>query len=276
MTSNSTSHRELSAFLRSRRGKVRRKDVGLPPVRGREFGLSREEVAVLCSVSITWYTWLEQGREVQPSREVVESIAEGLHLGAMDTLLLFELCGYKPGFPVQVYDEVPETIRQLVEAMPAFPCFTLTPCWDIVDWNAAYAALFPPIEDRRPERPNLLTLFFTDPYVRRILPDWEVQGRTLVAEFRAELGKQRSDPAVLEVVRRLAGNEGFDTVWGCSTIEQFASQDRYFTHPEAGELHLRKQMVCPADHPDLHIVMYTPATPESASRLARMTYPTAA
>src|SRR5438445_8703882 len=88
---------ELGAFLRSRREQAARDRMGLPPRKGSLTGLRREEVAFLSGVSVTWYTWLEQGRNVQPSREVLESIATAMQFSTAERAFLLELCGYSRG-----------------------------------------------------------------------------------------------------------------------------------------------------------------------------------
>src|SRR5882724_6384985 len=84
--------RELSQFLKTRRARLAPADVGLPPGDGRRIrGLRREEVAVLAGVGLTWYTWLEQGREIQVSTAFLENIVRALKLDHAERMHLFTL-----------------------------------------------------------------------------------------------------------------------------------------------------------------------------------------
>ncbi|QDZ16867.1 helix-turn-helix domain-containing protein [Humibacter ginsenosidimutans] len=267
---------ELGAFLRARRENLSRTDAGLPPVgRARTTGLRREEVSYLSGVSVTWYTWLEQGRDIHPSRQVLDALARTLRLTVTEHGYLLSLAGYAAAqaassVPVAV---APPQVQRLMDALAGSPAFTLTADWRIAGWNSAYAALYPGVATVPAEDRNLLWLVFTDPYVHDLLPDWEVTSSRFAAEFRAEAGPRLGDPAYLALIDRLeAASAPFRSVWASHDIEGFASRERVFRHPTAGLLTLEHHQLVPSDHPDLHVVIYTPApATDAAARLASIT-----
>ncbi|WP_460573885.1 helix-turn-helix transcriptional regulator [Humibacter soli] len=269
------SRAELGGFLRARRESLSRSDAGLPMLgRARTSGLRREEVSYLSGVSVTWYTWLEQGRDIHPSRQVLDALARTLRLTVTEHAYLLSLAGYSPtvapgAAPVAI---APPQVQRLMDALAGSPAYTVTADWRIAGWNAAYAALYPGVATARGEDRNLLWLVFTDPYVRQLLPDWEATSRRFVAEFRADAGPRLGDPAYLDLVTRLEqASPEFRSAWAAHDIEGFASRERVFRHPTAGLLTLEHHQLAPSDHPDLHIVIYTPAPgTDAAERLAQL------
>ena len=264
---------ELAAFLRARRGQLARADLGLPPIgRRRTAGLRREEVSTLSGVSITWYTWLEQGRDIHPSRQVLDAIARTLRLSVAEHTYVLSLAGYSAPPPATspVIASAPAQIQRLMDAMEGYPAYAIAPDWSITGWNAAYAALYPniasvPIGDR-----NLLWLVFTDPYVRTLLPDWDVTSDRFLAEFRGEAGPRLGDPALAGLVDRLLDTSGaFRAGWERHDIQGFSSRERLFHHPRVGDLRLEHHRLAPSDHRDLHLVIYTPVPGTTAPERLR-------
>ncbi|MEV0999855.1 helix-turn-helix transcriptional regulator [Nonomuraea sp. NPDC050202] len=256
--------RELGSFLRARRAALDPVSVGLPPPGPRRRGgLRREEVATLSGVSATWYTWLEQGRDIQPSRQVLDALARTLHLTSAEHAYVLSLAGYAP-LPAATAGAgrtAPGHVRRLLDALAGFPAYAIAPDWTITGWNTAYAALYPNVATVDPGERNLLWLVFTDPYVRDLLPDWETTSRRFLAEFRAEAGPRLGDLARTPVIQRLlAASEVFSAAWQDHHIEGFTSRERLFHHPTAGVLRYEHHRLAPADHPDLHVVIYTPAS----------------
>ena len=266
--------RELGQFLRDRRGNLVRAELGLPPIgRNRTLGLRREEIAAFAAVSVTWYTWLEQGRDINASRQVLESIARVLTLTAAETAYLLAMGGYTPvpSAEVMAIEQAPDHLQRLLDAFD-FPAFAVAPDWGIAGWNRAYAGLYTRIAAVDPADRNLLWLIFTDPHLRQMLPDWEETSRHFVAEFRAEAGARLGSAAHTTLIRRLGEASGqFATLWADRGVERFASRQRVFLHPLAGELVFEQHRLVPSDAPELHLVMYVPVpgTP-TADRMGKL------
>lgn len=253
--------RELGAFLRARRGQVDRAEAGLPPAgRARTPGLRREEVALLSSVSSTWYTWLEQGRDINPSRQVIDAVADTLRLTATEHDYVLTLAGFAPApTAVPASAGVAAHHQRLLDAQGEAPSFMLASDWQVIAWNSAYLGLYPHIASLDDADRNLLAMVFTDPYVRRLLPDWEQTSRHFLAEYRSEatwLGR----PEHQHLVARLREQSpDFETAWSEHAVERFASRIREFDHPTRGRLQYEHHSLTPSDAPGTHLVIYLPA-----------------
>ncbi|RBY82262.1 helix-turn-helix transcriptional regulator [Blastococcus sp. TF02A-26] len=269
----SPARRELGEFLRSRRQQVDPRTAGLPLVGPRRTpGLRREEVAMLSGVSHTWYTWLEQGRDIRPSRQVVDALARTLRLSAAEHEYVLRLTGHGTPPPSAVPDGLPAHLQRLLDALDPSPAYAITASWSIVGWNRAYAGFYPGVAAAAPGDRNLLWLVFTDPAVRALLGDWESDSRRFLTQFRAEAGDRLGDPEVLALVARLeAASEHFRTGWASRDVDRFSSAERRFEHPSVGSLLLEHHQLTPADAPGVQLVVYTAAPgSESEQRLTRL------
>jgi transcriptional regulator with XRE-family HTH domain len=178
----------LGGFLRDRRSRLQPGPDAQS--RRRTPGLRREEVAARAGVSVTWYTWLEQGRGGPPSNEVLERLARALELDAAGREVLFLLAQQRPP-PLHPAPPSPvePALQRVLDAMPASPAVVKTPCWDIVAWNRAAAAVLTdygtlPVNER-----NVLRMLFSANHVRRSLPDWEADVRFALAAFRIDVAR---------------------------------------------------------------------------------------
>ena len=267
-----SARRELAEFLGSRRRQLSPAAVGLPSGANRRTpGLRREEGALLAGVSHTWYTWLEQGRDIRPSVQVVDALARTLRLSPAEREYVLRLSGNDPVRSDEAPDAVPAHLQRLMDSLGPSPAYAITSSWVIVGWNAAYARLYPgvaalPVEDR-----NLLWVVFTDPAVRRLLGDWATDSRRFLTQFRAEAGPRLADPGVVALVSRLEeASPAFREGWASHDVDRFTSTERRFEHPEVGSLVLEHHQLTPADAPGLQLVVYTAADRGSAGRLSRL------
>jgi transcriptional regulator with XRE-family HTH domain len=265
----------MGQFLTSRRRQLVRAHLGLPDMVGRITpGLRREEVAYLAGVSVTWYTWLEQGRDITPSRQVVDSLARTLRLSHAEHVYLSALAGHSAPYPAEDPhpDVAPAHVQRLLDALAEYPALAITPSWDIVAWNAAYAGLYPNVEAVDAADRNFLWLLFTDPYLRALMPDWEFTGLYNVASFRAEAGTRLGEPPFADLVSRLLEtSEAFRTAWETYDIEKLPSRERLFRHPEVGDLHVEQHSLIPTGEPRLQVVTFIPTSDtDTAARLRRL------
>jgi transcriptional regulator with XRE-family HTH domain len=265
----------IGEFLKTRRRQLVRAHLGLPAIAGRTTcGLRREEVAYLAGVSITWYTWLEQGRDVTASRQVLDALARTLRLSAAEHVYLLSLAGYSAPHPAE--DATPRTVpthvQRLLDALADYPAYAISPDWAISAWNTAYAALYPNVATVAAADRNLLWLLFTDPYLRTLLPDWEFTGLYNAASFRAQAGPRLGDPPFSELVARLLHtSDAFAAAWENHDVEALTSRRRLFRHPHVGDLHMEQHSLTPSDDPGVHLVIFTPVpTTDTATRLRRL------
>jgi transcriptional regulator with XRE-family HTH domain len=268
------SHAMIGDLLRTRRQQLVRAEVGLPPIARKVRGLRREEVAYLAGVSVTWYTWLEQGRAVSPSLHVLNALARTLRLSGAERVYLFSLAGYSAPEPTAdpVLREIPAHVQRFLDALHDFPAYVITSDWNFLAWNAAYAGLYPGISDAPESDRNLLWLLFTDPYVRKYLSDWERTARAHVAAFRVQAGPRLADARFATLVNRLLRvSETFRTAWESHKIERLSSRERVFRHPVVGDLNLEQHCMTPADARGLHVIIFTPVPNTGAhTRLRRL------
>src|SRR5258708_3367019 len=167
----------MGPFLTSRRRQLVRAHLGLPQIAGRtNRGLPREEVAYLAGVSVTWYTWLEQGRDVTPSRQVVDSLARTLRLSPAEHVYLSALAGHSAPQPAEDPSPgtVPAHVQRLLDALADYPALVIAPDWAILAWNALYAAVHPNVETVAAADRNFLRLLFTAPYLGTLMPYWRL------------------------------------------------------------------------------------------------------
>ena len=234
-------------------------DVGLiPGPRRRTQGLRREEVALLANVSVSWYTWLEQGRPINASIDVIDALARALLLDPVERDHLLALSGYpnraaiKPG-----RDQAPDAVIRILESLAPSPAYVLGPRWDFLAWNAPFECLYPQVSTLAPEVCNLVWVMFGEPSARTLIGDWESEARRVLSQFRAESLPVRDDPAVANMVEALrASSNEFDAWWSRHDIGGFESHRRVFHHRVAGRLEFITQQLIPAGDPDLRIVVH--------------------
>ncbi|GAB3598910.1 helix-turn-helix transcriptional regulator [Microbacterium tumbae] len=251
---------ELAAFLKDRRARADRASHGLPEGgRGRLRGLRREEVATLAGLSVTWYTWLEQARPINPSRQVLDALARLFRLTPVETAYLLSLGGHRESAPATFASAPLSAALGRLLASVGFPAFLLSADWTIIGWNRAYAELYPRIETIDDADRNLLWLVFTDPTLRRMLPDWTEQSRSFVGAFRAETRGWLSPSGEGGIVARVSeASPEFAAIWQERDVAGFGTRERTFLHPVRGLVRYEQHNLAPAESPDLTLLFYAP------------------
>ncbi|MDX3894763.1 helix-turn-helix transcriptional regulator [Pusillimonas sp.] len=246
----------LGDFLRSVRARVSPESVGLPPgTRRRTPGLRREEVAQLSGISVTWYTWIEQGRDVSVSPAVWARLAAVLHLTRAERHYLFELAECAdPEHGGELAEPLPEGLQDCVHSIEA-PAYVLDRCWNVLARNEALLHLFDGWPDRV-ERPNLLRYIFLDPAAQQLVVDWESRALRVVSEFRADVAPYAEEPDVREVIDALLRESPvFTHWWRRQTVVEREGGSRAFRHPRQGVLNYRQITFRSAIRPDCKLVM---------------------
>ncbi|WP_448204232.1 helix-turn-helix transcriptional regulator [Azospirillum sp. sgz302134] len=259
-----TDHRRLlGAFLRTHRERLTPAEAGVHggSVRRRTPGLRREEVAQICGLSPTWYTWLEQGRDVSVSPGALARIARGLRLTSAERAYLFELARKRdPDAAGAEAADTPPALLSALEAITA-PAYLLDRVWNACGWNDGAARLFSGWLDGA-ER-NLLRYVFLDPTARRFICDWENRARRLLAEFRADTARRADDDDVTALVRDLRdGSPAFARLWDDHGVLEREGGLRAFHHPLDGPLRYEQVTLCPAGRPEHKLVMLLASPPE--------------
>ncbi len=258
--SASTTLAELSDFLKSRRARISPATVGLTNGRRRRTpGLRREEVADLAGVGLTWYTWLEQGRDIRVSPDVLTAIARALQLEPAERAHLFRLAGHAPPVPEAAAASISPRLRRVLDAWDPFPAHVAGRRRDLLAWNRASEA----INDwsQLPEdRQNLLWFMFMVPLARRLLVDWEKEAPLSVAALRAEAGRDLGEPDYQELITELlAGSPEFAAIWARQDVRGRQEGLKRFRDPELGRFDLEFTSFQVAEQPSLRLYLYTPA-----------------
>jgi transcriptional regulator with XRE-family HTH domain len=261
--------RELGAFLRNRRERVQPEDAGLRSSRRRRTpGLRREEVAQLAGVGVTWYTWLEQGREINPSAQVLDAIARTLQFDSHEHSHLFTLAGIATTTVAAQCIELCPTVQPLLDQLEPFPACVLNDRLDLLAYNRVYASFFEdldaiPVEDR-----NILWLTFTDAAWRRPIVDWDESVGNLVAEYRAAMARHLDEPAWKLLVARLhRASREFRAFWERHDVQSVVSRRKRALHPTAGLLSVEYTNLWLGERHGTRIVAFTPADERTRKRL---------
>jgi MmyB-like transcription regulator ligand binding domain/Helix-turn-helix domain len=265
--------RELAMFLRARRAQLKPHEVGLPEGVGRRRtpGLRREEVSQLSGIGLTWYTWLEQGRDIHISEQVVKALVTTLRLSPDDRSHLYALAGIRQTDPRAADDEVSDAVRRMLGSVAPNPAYVINDRFDLLAWNRAQSALWlDPATVPAAER-NLLWLMFTEPTVRGLVRDWQAGARALLAQFRAAAGQHADDPRYAELADRLrAMSPEFADWWETYPVANFDIEINNLNHPIVGGIQLDLMHLRLDEHPTLTVVLQTPTTAEDAARLAAL------
>ena len=262
---------ELGSFLRARRERISPDAVGLPAGgRRRTPGLRREEVAQLAGVGITWYTWLEQARDINVSAPVLDAIARALRLDQRERAHLFTLSA-----TVDLEAEARRCSALLpgyqlfLDQLDPFPAVALSWRYDILAYNTAYRFLRRDLEEIPPEERNFLWLFFTHPDYEDFVEDRDKGARHAVARFRTHLATHLGDPLGQELVSRLlAASPFFAELWSQHDVAPDEPGYKVFpTH--IGRLRVMAQRLLHSEG-DGWTMVYTPADERTAALLPRL------
>jgi transcriptional regulator with XRE-family HTH domain len=255
---NEQTHGQLGDFLRSRRARLTPKAVGLPAgKRRRAPGLRREEVADLAGIGVDWYTRLEQGRSVSPSRSTLDALARALRLTKAEHahLKALALGGRRRPF---AREQVPATLRLVLDGLSQ-PAYITGQRWDVLAWNAAASEVFAfdrlPDEDR-----NVLISILTNPATRRMFgKSWPDEAMRVIAQFRSAYDLWAGDPAFEGLLARLRADcSGFALWWTSHDVLGVKAGRKIMHHPKLGRLTFDYASFQSNDDPALKLIVYTP------------------
>lgn len=251
---------ELREFLMSRRARISPAEAGLPGggARRRTPGLRREEVAVLAGVGVSWYQWLEQGRDITVSPQVLDSVGRVLRLSSVERRHLYVLAGLNPPAPEvdPRYADMCEGLHRLIDTWLPYPAHIMDAYWNAVMYNDAAGAVL----GMRPGiTQNCLVAFFTDPLYRARAKSWQQNAAHVVAQYRAACSDRPDDEgfrAVVEEVKELSPE--FAELWQRRDIAPGGQVRKEMEHPVVGTLVMEATQLRVPARPDLAIVLHTP------------------
>lgn len=264
--------KELGEFLQVIRSRNQPADFGFPAGnRRRTAGLRREEVAQLVGISPTWYTWIEQGRDVNVSAEALSRLAVTFRLSRSERAYLFEMADRRdPQESLPETDDAPPLLIELLAEIK-IPAYLMGRYWDILGWNDAAAALFTGWLDRSQAageaKPNMLRFIFLEPLAREFLLDWDVRARRITAEFRADCRSRLDEPALARLIDELsAASADFARFWKLHDVLERQGGTRGFHHASRGLIHYQQVTLFPGEHEHLKFVMLKPLATEGTQR----------
>jgi hypothetical protein len=264
--------RELADFLRSRRERITPEQVGLARgSRRRTPGLRREEVAHLSAVGVTWYTWLEQARDIQVSAQVLDALARALHLDPAERAHLFALGGAVDPDPTTPCPSVTPPLRRMLEGLEPYPACIRNGRYDILAYNSTYGVLMRDLDELAPEDRNCLWLAFTDEGWRSSMVDLPKALRSMAAKFRSSMAENLGDPAWKALLARLrASSPEFREVWERHELDTNAGRVKHFNNAVVGPLRLDYAPLWLNPGPGNVLISYMPVDDDAMARLVRL------
>ncbi|NEB04351.1 helix-turn-helix transcriptional regulator [Streptomyces sp. SID13726] len=263
---------ELAAFLRHRREHIAPEQVGL--VRGsrrRTPGLRREEVAHLSAVGVTWYTWLEQARDIQVSVQVLDALARALRLDPSERSHLFQLAGAVDPTPATVCPSITPAIRQVLRQLEPVPACVQNSRYDILAYNRTYGLLLCDLDAVPPEDRNCMVLSYTNADWRSSIVHLSEAHRLMAARLRATMAGNLAEPGWKMLLKRLrCESPEFREVWDRHEVVEHRGRRKEFMNRYVGRVTV--------DHTDLwlgpetgpRMVTYAPVDEESRRRLEKL------
>ncbi len=265
---------ELADFLKTRRARILPSQVGLPSgTRRRTPGLRREEVAQLAGIGLTWYTWLEQGRPIRVSEQVIESLARVLLLDRQERSHLYMLANQPiPADMPEYGGTVSPLLQHVLDSLALCPSFIADQRWNVVAWNRAACAVLGDFNSMNARQRNVLWAMFTDDYFKRLYADWDKNAKSLLGRFRSTCGKYIEDPWLSCFIEELKSESPeFRQWWPLHEIQDDSSVYKEMNHPAAGKLNFESSSFDVSGHMTLKLFVYVPL-PESdtADKMERL------
>jgi transcriptional regulator with XRE-family HTH domain len=252
--------KQRADFLRRCRARIDPAELGLPQSRRkRTAGLRREDVAALSGVSVSWYTWLEQGRDMRVSDDVLERVANTLRLSDDERIYLFSLVQHRaPRVRRESEPDAPDEVVRMVDSM-SVPAVALNMRWDVLAWNRLNSIIYRDYADIPVAERNTLEILLTRP-VRHMSPsELEHMARRLIARLRFDYSRCADDPKYEALIRRLDQNSPmFRRIWRMPDFNLRGYGVHRFTHARYGELAFEHASCVPDGHPGIRIVICTP------------------
>jgi transcriptional regulator with XRE-family HTH domain len=246
--------------------------VGLPPARRRRSkGLRREDVAALAGLSATWYTWLEQGRDVHPSEHVLERLSRALGLSPAERDYLFMLAQHRPPpLAPSAGAEIRPATRRMLDSLNV-PALIHTRRWDVVGWNSIWPHCFPDFGVRPPAERNLLKILLTEADFHRDPTEHDQIARRVLAKARLDYSQAADDPAFDQLIEELSAIcPDFQHYWRSAEIVSCSEGVYKQGYAGLGEIAYEHTSYTIEAAPELRLLIFSPADEQSAKYLATL------
>jgi len=261
---------QRSEFLRNCRARIQPADLGLPePQRRRTRGLRREDVAALSGVSVAWYTWLEQGRDIRVSDDVLERICNTFRLNEDERTYLFTLVQNRPPKPAsEDAAEIEPALMRLIDSLD-IPAVLCNLRWDVLHWNTLQAAMYRDYSKLAPSRRNLIEVLFDPAVADKAGATFEQMAQRVLAKLRVDYSRSGNDPKFESLIRRMeADSPLFRRIWRTPEINVRSYGLHCFTHALYGPLAFEHTSYFPEGHPTQRLVICIPQDDATRAALA--------
>lgn len=268
-----TLNQSLGEFLRARRERLTPEEVGLPSYGYRRTpGLRREEVAQLAHIGVSWYTSLEQGRNVHPSDQVLDNLASALNLSPVERRHLFLLSKQDGMEEIGTFEEVSTGLERTVLALEPHPAYIMGKYWDLLLWNRAaeFVFRFPPYSKDVNSKPNLIRRYLSDPVIRETSSNWEENVQVMIARFRADCARYPQDAKLIGLIEEFKQtSEHFRKYWPRHDVQTVSDCHKLWDHPLIGKMEFEHVTLQVPTQPNLKVMIYT-ASPTTFKQLEEM------
>lgn len=260
---NNENHRykELADFLKTRRAKVLPSQVGLSSAtRRRTPGLRREEVAQLAGIGITWYTWLEQGRPIHVSTQVIESLSKVLLLDKHERIHLHLLANQPLPVELPGYQgTVSPILQHVLDSLVLCPSLVTDQRWNVIAWNKAASLIFGDFSEMSVRERNIVWAMFTDHKYKQLFVDWTLHAKGLLGRFRSTCGQYIEDSWLAQFIDDLnMQSTEFNLWWSFHEIQSNSEKYKQLNHPTAGILDFEVSNFDVSDNSGLKMIVHTP------------------
>jgi transcriptional regulator with XRE-family HTH domain len=261
---------QLAEFLKARRARVTPEQVGMAPgLRRRTPGLRREEVAQLAGVGVTWYTWLEQGRPINASEQVLGAIARTLRLDMAEEAHLFRLAGLRPAMPDSLECATQPQVQAILDALDPLPAAISSARYDILRWNASYESIFPGATLSDAYRRNSLWAAAVVPSCCSAFVNRDEELPRMIAVLRSNYGEHVGDPNWEGFIADLIeASPDFAKLWAQQDVALHSPRLKVFRHGSVGEMRMTATNLQVLGMPTARMVVYTPNDEETRERIA--------
>lgn len=263
---------QLADFLKTRRDRLQPEQVGLKAGGRRRIpGLRRDEVAQLAGLSVAWYTWLEQGRDIRLSRPSARRLALALQLDEAETAHLVALADTDHrDAPELKAGIISPTLKKIIDMQGENPAYVMNERWDVLVWNAASELLFGAFGRDRFGESNALRYMFLDPLAKASIVDWERHARRMTAQFRLTGDHLATNPGFAELISHLrTGSSEFERFWTSHDILPRTAGRKEFRHLTLGELAFDHAAFQVNEDRSLKMVIYVTSDPTSKAKVTR-------
>lgn len=254
-------HKELSDFLKTRRKNILPSQAGLAEgTRRRTPGLRREEVAQLAGIGLTWYTWLEQGRPIRVSVQVIESLSKILLLDKQERIHLYLLANQPlPADIKEPQEAISPVLQQVLDHLVLCPSLIMDQRWNVIAWNKEACLLFGDFTQMNARERNIVWAMFTDKSYKQLFVDWELHAKNLLGRFRSTCGQYIEDAWITQFIDELKmQSTAFNLWWPLHEVQSNSEVHKQLNHSSVGILNFGVSKFDVSDNSGLVLIVHTP------------------